>query len=50
MFKETSQNPVLLDAAGFLTSQWRVPALPQLPPSSKVVSTLWPRLQKYVDP
>ena len=28
-------------------SQWRVPSLPQLPASSTVLKTLWPRLQKY---
>lgn len=47
LFKETSQNPVLLDTVGFITSQWRVPALPQLPPSSALLSTLWKRLPKY---
>ena len=47
LFKETSQNPILLDTIGFITSQWWVPSLPQLPPSSTVLRALWPRLQKY---
>lgn len=47
LFKETSQNPVLLDAVGAIFSQWRVPALPQLPPSARVLKTLWQRLPKY---
>jgi hypothetical protein len=47
LFRATSQNPVLLDTVAFLTSQWRVPTFPQLPPSSQVLKTLWPRLQKY---
>ena len=37
----------VVDTIGFVTSQWRVPSLPQLPPSSTVLKTLWPRLQKY---
>ncbi len=47
LFKETSQNPVLLDTVGAIFSQWRVPALPQLPPSSALLSTLWKRLPQY---
>eukprot|EP01043_Picozoa_sp_COSAG02_P076349 COSAG02_NODE_16174_length_1107_cov_1.193452_1_plen_344_part_01 len=47
LFRETSQNPVLLDTVGAIFSQWRVPALPQLPPSSSLLSTLWKRLPKY---
>jgi hypothetical protein len=47
LFRETSQNPVLLSAVGVLFSQWRVPALPQLPPSAAVLRALWPRLPKY---
>ena len=47
LFKETSQNPVLLDAVGAIFSQWRVPALPQLPPSAAALRVLWPRLPKY---
>ena len=47
LFKETSQNPVLLDAVGAIFSQWRVPALPQLPPSAALVKTLWKRLPHY---
>ncbi len=47
LFKETSQNPVLLDTVGAIFSQWRVPALPQLPASSAVLRTLWTRLPKY---
>jgi hypothetical protein len=47
LFKETSQNPVLLDAVGAIFSQWRVPSLPQVPPSAALVKTLWKRLPKY---
>ena len=47
LFRETSQNPVLLESVGTVFSQWRVPALPQLPPSSAVLATLWKRLPKY---
>eukprot|EP01052_Picozoa_sp_SAG31_P027870 SAG31_NODE_2644_length_5315_cov_7.392063_3_plen_387_part_00 len=47
LFKETSQNPVLLDTVGAIFSQWRVPALPQLPPSAAMLKTLWKRLPKY---
>ena len=47
LFNETSLNPAVLDAVGFITSQWRVPSLPQLPPSVAVLKTLWPRLEKY---
>ena len=47
LFHETSQNPVLLDTVGAIFSQWRVPALPQLPPSSALLKTLWKRLPKY---
>lgn len=47
LFRKTAQSPVLLDTVAFLTSQWRVPTLPQLPPSSEVLKALWPRLQKY---
>jgi hypothetical protein len=34
---------VLLDTVGAIFSQWRVPALPQLPPSSAMLKTLWTR-------
>jgi hypothetical protein len=47
LFAKTSQNPVLLDTVAFLTSQWRVPSLPQLAPSSALLKVLWPRLQTY---
>lgn len=44
---QTAQNPVLLDSVAFITSQWRVPWLPQLAPSSALLKALWPRLQTY---
>ena len=49
MFRETAQNPVLLNTVGTLLVMYNVPALPQLPPSSKLLNkTLWPRLKEYV--
>eukprot|EP00038_Savillea_parva_P012296 m.203650 g.203650 ORF g.203650 m.203650 type:complete len:245 (+) comp22189_c0_seq1:2-736(+) len=47
-FKETSQNPVLLDALGLWLLYANVPSLPQLAPSSTVLKALWPRLQQYI--
>ena len=42
-----SQNPVLLETVGFMTSQWHVPSLPQLPRTSATLRSLWARFQKY---
>jgi len=47
LFNETSQNPVLSDAVGTLLIMYNIPSLPQLPPSCKLLKTLWPRLQQY---
>ena len=47
LFAETSQNPVLLETVGFMTSQWHVPSLPQLPRTSATLRSLWARFQKY---
>eukprot|EP00035_Acanthoeca_spectabilis_P023021 m.447216 g.447216 ORF g.447216 m.447216 type:complete len:663 (-) comp19484_c0_seq1:10-1998(-) len=44
---ETAQNPVLLDAAGTQLIMYNIPSLPQMPPSSALLKTLWPRLQQY---
>merc|ERR1711862_1046617 len=44
-FKMTSQNPVLLDTLGLFLFQYNIPSLPQMPPSSRLLKTLWPRLQ-----
>ena len=41
LFAETSQNPVLLETVGFMTSQWHVPSLPQLPRTSATLRSLW---------
>jgi hypothetical protein len=47
-FLDTALNPVLQQASGLLLVMYNVPSLPTLPPSSKLLSYLWPRLQKYV--
>ena len=46
-FRKTALNPVLLQAPAFWLIMLNVPSLPQLPPSSKVLGALWPRLQNY---
>ena len=48
LLDETSQNPVLHDALGLLLVMYNVPYLPTLPPSSRLLSHLWPRLKQYV--
>ena len=45
-FNQTAQNPVLLETIGLWAPYGNIPSLPQLPPSSEVLSALWPRLQK----
>eukprot|EP00039_Didymoeca_costata_P022899 m.5510 g.5510 ORF g.5510 m.5510 type:complete len:676 (-) comp3321_c0_seq1:98-2125(-) len=45
--RNTSLPPAVLDSVGFVTSQWRIPALPQLEQTSTVLKTLWPRLKVY---
>lgn len=47
LFNETSQNPVLLDAVGLSLAYYNIPSLPQLPPSSRLLKTLWPRMKQY---
>ena len=47
-FKKTSLNPVLLDAAAFWLVMVNIPSLPTVPPSSRVLKSLWPRLQQCV--
>jgi hypothetical protein len=46
-FHMTSQNPVLLDTFGTWLIMYNIPSLPQMPPSSTLLKTLWPRLQTY---
>ena len=46
-FKKTSLNPVLLEAPAFWLIMLNIPSLPQLPPSSRLLKSLWPRLQQY---
>lgn len=48
MLNDTSINPIVAEAMGLLLVAYRYPELPTLPPSSTVLGTLWPRLQKYV--
>ena len=45
--KQTAINPVLLEAPAFWLIMLNIPSLPQLPPSSRVLKSLWPRLQKF---
>ena len=46
-FRQTSQNPVLLDAVGLWLIMYNIPSLPQVPVSSRLLQTMWPRLQVY---
>ena len=46
-FKKTALQPVLLQAPAFWLIMLNIPSLPQLPPSSRVLESLWPKLQKY---
>jgi hypothetical protein len=46
-FRRTAGNPVLLDSPSFWLIMLNVPSLPQLPPSSRLLKSLWPRLQTY---
>lgn len=46
-FKTTAMNPVLLDSFGTWLIMFNIPELPQLPPSSRLLKTIWPRLQQY---
>ena len=46
-FKKTSLNPVLLEAPSFWLIMLNIPSLPQLPPSSRLLKSLWPRLKEY---
>jgi hypothetical protein len=49
-FNKTSLNPVLLDAAAFWLVMVNIPSLPTVPPSSRLLKSLWPRLQQCVAP
>ena len=46
-FKKTALQPVLLDTPAFWLIMLNIPSLPQLPPSSRLLKSLWPKLQKY---
>ena len=47
LYRDSSQNPVTLNALGNLLVMYQVPDLPQIPPSSAVLKAEWPRLQQY---
>jgi hypothetical protein len=46
-FHLTSQNPVLLNSFGTYLIMYNIPSLPQMPPSTRLLQALWPRLQTY---
>lgn len=46
-FRETALNPVLLEAPAMWLIMLNIPSLPQLPASSRLLKSLWPRLQQY---
>lgn len=48
-FESTTLNPVLLDSVGTYLLMYNIPSLPQLPPSARLLQTLWPRLQHYAN-
>lgn len=49
LLNETSQNaPVLSNAIGLFLVMVNIPSLPQLPPSSALLASQWPRLQQYL--
>ena len=47
-FKETSLNPVLLDASALLLVMYNVPSLPTVPEGAGLLRGLWPRLSQYL--
>jgi FAD/FMN-containing dehydrogenase len=48
-FATTTLNPVLLDSVGTWLIMYNIPSLPQMPASTTLLQTLWPRLQLYAN-
>lgn len=48
LLADTSVNPAVAVSAGLLLIMYNLPSLPTVPPSSRLLRRLWPRMKAYV--